>query len=112
MTGIVNSYNPPQSQPGMYPDDSKCTIPVSCPTDGNIQPAVEWGINWSKEHKMTLNLDETKAMLNPNTLVPTVFPQYNYFVTEWKFLGVVIDQLLNFNYHVAYVVKRAQKTIF
>ena len=63
----------------MYPDDTTCIIPVSCSTDDNIQPAVEWSISWSKEHNMTLNLDKTKAMLIPKAPVPTVFPQYNFF---------------------------------
>ena len=34
------------------------------------QPVVEWGIDWSAEHKMKLNLDKTKSMLkkfSPNT---------------------------------------------
>ena len=30
-------------------------------------------------------------------------------VTEWRFLGVIIDQYLSFNSHVAYVVQKAQK---
>ena len=73
--------------------------------------SVQWGIDWSAEHKMTLNLDKTKAMLikfSPNTSVPTVFSPVD-IVTEWKFLGVIIDQYLSFNSHVAYVVQKAQK---
>ena len=51
-------------------------IPVSCSTDDNIQPEVEWGINWSRKHKMTLDLDKTEATLfklSSNAPVPTVF---------------------------------------
>ena len=74
---FVNSYNPPQSQCNtMYADDNACTIQVSCSIDNNIQPVVQWGIDCSAEHKMTLNLDKTKAMLikfSPNTSVPTMF---------------------------------------
>ena len=60
---------------------------------------------------MTLNLDKTKAMLiefSPDTSVPTVFSPVD-IVTEWRFLGVIIDQYPSFNSHVAYVVQKAQK---
>ena len=33
-------------------------------------------------------------------------------VTDWKFLGVIIDQYLSFNSHVAFVVQKAQKRYF
>ena len=62
----------------MFAYDITCSIPVSGSIDGDTQPVVEWGINWSAEHKMTLNLDKTKAMLiklKPNTTVPTLFPR-------------------------------------
>ena len=102
---FINSNNPPLSQCiTMYADDSTCAIPVSCSIDDNIQPVVEWGIDWSADHNMTLNLDKTKAMLikfSPNTSAPSVFSPVN-IVTEWKSLGVIIDQYLSFSSRVAY----------
>ena len=109
---FVNSINPQQSQCNtLYAHDITCTIQVSCSIDDNIQPVVQWGIDWSAEHKMTLNLDKTKAMLiklNPNTSVPTVFSPVD-IVTEWEFLRVIIDQYLSFNSHVTCVVQKVQK---
>ena len=112
---FINSHNLPQGPcKTMYANDITCTIPVSCSTDESIQPAVEWGINWGREYRMTLNLDKTKAMLiklSPYISVPTAFSPVQSF-TEWKFLGVVIDRFLSFNSHVAYVEEKAQKQFF
>ena len=66
--------------------------------DDNIQPVMEWGINWIAERKMILSLEEIQATLikfSPNTSVPTVFSPL-YIVTEWKYLGVLVDQYLKF----------------
>ena len=78
----------------MYADDITCTIQVSYSIDDNLQPVVQC----SAEHKMTLNLDKTKAMLikfSPNTSVPTVFSPVD-IVTEWKYVGLIVNQYLKF----------------
>ena len=85
----------------MYADDITCSTPVYCSTDDKFQEIIHWGIQWSNDQLMTLNLEKTKGMiltLGPNSKPPTVFSPVE-IVDKWKFLGVIIDQYLNFNEH-------------
>ena len=112
---FINSYSPPSANClTMYANDITCSTSVACSTDDNLQPMVDWGILWSSEHKMTLNLDKTKSMmltLGWNSKPPTVFSPVE-MVTSWKFLGVIIDQYLNFHTHINYVLDKAQKKFY
>jgi hypothetical protein len=63
---------------------------------------------------MTLNTSKTKAMLissSSNSRVPTVFSSVE-LVTSYKFLGVMIDNNMNFNAHISYIVNKAHKRFY
>ena len=49
--------------------------------------------------------------LGPNSKPPTVFSPVE-IVDKWKFLGVIIDQYLNFSEHISYVLEKAQKKFY
>ena len=112
---FINSYTPPSSSCNtMYADDITCSIPIACSVDDQIQDTIDWGLQWSRDFKMNLNLDKTKAMLltlGANSNAPTVFSPVD-IVDQWKFLGVIIDKYLSFSQHVEYVTEKAQKRIF
>jgi hypothetical protein len=112
---FINSYKPPSSSSiTLYADDVTCSAPVSTSCDNHIPNAIEWGLSWSKQQSMTLNLTKTKAMLITlcsNSKPPTIFSPVD-LVDEWKFLGITIDKFLNFNAHITDITSRAKKRFY
>ena len=107
---FVNSYTPPiNSCNTMYADNITCSIPIVCSVNDQIQDIIDWGLQWSRDFKMNLNLDKINAIfltLGANSNAPTVFSPVQ-IVDQWKFLGISIDKYLSFSQHVEYVTEKA-----
>ena len=67
---------------------------------------------------LTLNVKKTKEMMTDFRKVPTVIPDFFIDgvkvqrVTEYKYLGTVLDNKLNFNQNSDFIHKRCQPRIF
>ena len=97
----------------MHTDNIKCSIPITCSGDEQIQDTIDWGLQWSRDFKMNLNLETTKAMLltlGENSNAPTIFSPIE-IGDKWRFLGVTIGKYLSmsFSQHVEYVTEKTQK---
>lgn len=112
---FINSYNPPTcSTVTVYADDVTCSSPISSSNDSQLRCTIDWGLEWCSEHSMTLNLNKTKAMIlrrKPNSIPPVIESPVE-IVSSWKFLGVFIDQNLNFHDHINYVTAKAHKRFY
>ena len=79
---------------------------------------VERFSNWCKPLSLDLNVKKTKEMLTDLRKVPTVIPDLFSDgvkverVTEYKYLGTVLDNKLNFNKNIEFIHKRCQPRIF
>lgn len=72
--------------------------------------------NWFTSNKLTLNVDKTQAMIFsrrmihiPNTQVELNGQQVAY-VAKTKFLGVIVDQRLNWKDHASFVAGKLSKS--
>ncbi|KAF7685156.1 RNA-directed DNA polymerase from mobile element jockey, partial [Cucumispora dikerogammari] len=72
--------------------------------------------NWFMSNKLTLNVDKTQVMFfsrrkkpPPNTQV-TLRGQQIVNVTKTKFLGVIVDEKLNWKEHIAYIASKVSKS--
>lgn len=75
---------------------------------------------WSNENNLSINLDKTKFMLltskynnniDPDTTVK-IDDCHIERVSEYKYLGVIIDQNLTFSNHANYILKKISKKIY
>ena len=72
--------------------------------------------NWCRDNSLDLNIEKTKEMLIDFRKAPTVIPVIDGVkverVTEYKYLGTVLDNKLNFNKNTDFIHKRCQPRIF
>ena len=74
--------------------------------------------NWCRDNSLDLNVKKTKEMLIDFRKVPTVIPDLFIDgvkverVTEYKYLGTVLDNKLNLNKNTDFIHKRCQPRIF
>lgn len=103
----------------MFADDTLITVAAA-----TVEEAVE-KINrdldrlsgWLKYHKMALNISKTKFMIT--TLNRSVNINQNVIidgksierVSVYKYLGVMIDDKLNFDHHLDYIAKKMNKKL-
>ena len=79
---------------------------------------VERFSNWCRDNFLDLNVKKTKEMLIDFRKAPTVIPDLFIDgvkverVTEYKYLGTVLDNKLNFNKNTDFIHKRCQPRIF
>ena len=72
---------------------------------------------WTLCNKLSLNLSKTVAMIFTNRQIPEgsnfVFIDNTCisFVSEYKFLGVIVDPKLKFNKHILFIAKKASKSV-
>lgn len=73
--------------------------------------------NYFKKNKLKMNVNKTKAMMISNKKVNTsnvsikIDNEIIEFVSEIKYLGVIIDSKLNFEKHVDYICKKASRKV-
>ena len=121
---FIDDYNIPNIATSKYADDISCYWPtarsettetlstVSLPTQ-QVSDCINYGLQWSKENSMTLNVSKTKL------LPVSVKKECSYegettveVVRDFKFLGVTIDEHLCFNVHIDNVTKKAKQRNF
>ena len=72
--------------------------------------------NWCRDNSLDLNIEKTKEMLIDFRKAPTVIPVIDGVkverVTEYKYLGTVLDNKLNLNKNADCIHKRCQPRIF
>ena len=75
-------------------------------------------IERKRENSLDLNVKKTKEMMTDFRKVPTVIPDFFIDgvkvqrVTEYKYLGTVLDNKLDFNKNTDFIHKRSQPRIF
>ena len=73
-------------------------------------------LNWLSANKLIINLSKTHLMLFTNRNRPLSISisangQTIQEVTETKFLGVIVDNKLNWNAHINYITKKISKSV-
>ena len=117
-----DSFAPPnQIKCIRYADDTTCYWPTPRTACGNSssQICASYAHSWSEQHGMLLNVAKTKTMsISTSTpsaarttmeVQPTIQDTPIGDVTEFKFLGVVVDNRLNFNSHCQTISTRANQ---
>ena len=71
---------------------------------------------WLAANKLIINLNKTHLMLftnrdRPETISININGQTINEVTETKFLGVILDNKLNWNAHIKYISKKISKSV-
>ena len=98
-----------------YSDDS--AVKDLSNLDSVYFAAVEWFSNWCPYNSLDLNVKKTKEILSDFRKAPTVIP--DPFTDgmkvergiEYKYLGTVLDNKLNFNKNTDFFHKRCQPRI-
>jgi len=101
-------------------DVPKCIAPkfaddlVSVAVEKQLQHAVRWLVDWSREHDIVLNASKTKVMLFGNTnaeIKIMVDGDVIEQVNSYKNLGVLLDAALDFGTQVDYVVGKTKRAL-
>ena len=101
-----------------FADDS--TVTYSANTLKQVIEMTEtdfkWVFEWLAANKLIINLNKTHLMLftnrkRPQTISINVNGQTINEVTETKFLGVILDNNLNWNAHIKYISKKISKSV-
>jgi len=79
-----------------------------------LQEAVDDVTNWSQKWGMVLNVPKTKVMLFGGSTTDTIDLRINGVkieqVNRMKYLGMLLDPLLNFSLHVDYAAATAKRS--
>ena len=73
--------------------------------------------NWCSANKLTINLDKTCFMVISNRFIPPlqnclkIDSTYLKHVSDYKFLGVQIDDKLKFNKHISDISFKISKSV-
>lgn len=101
----------------LFADDTLLYRPITCPEDEIIlQHDLDQIHCWCLKNSMCLNVNKTKVMRITCSKCPGV-PMYTLnkthldIVTEYKYLGVVLNNKLTWNNHVQYIVTKANKML-
>ena len=102
-----------------YADDTTFYKPCSLNSDPqSISEAIENAIRWSNDNSMLLNSDKTVLMntslshtnnFDEDILVNDVMIPPS---DQTKFLGVIVDNKLNFSSHIEYLVSKCNSRLF
>ena len=107
-------------QIGMYADDTViyCSGPNTDVVSGCLQADLDLVCNWLNCNRLQLNVGKTKSMLFRNHYYrgnTELKMQVNNVVLEqvnsYKYLGIMLDQNLNFNMHVDYMCNKTRKKL-
>ena len=108
--------------PIMYADDTTLCFSNSCLTDlfnlcnSELSQFHQWTI---VANKLTLNVNETNYMIISNRISNYDYLSYNLYIHQTplecksnvKFLGVILDNKLNFSEHIKYACNKVSKSI-
>ena len=103
----------------LYADDTTLytTLDNSCSNmENTLNEQLNEINNWLKLNKLSLNVTKTKAMVFHVPQRKIVYPKLTIghhdieYLTEFNYLGIIIDQNLNWNPHVRNLSKKISKT--
>jgi hypothetical protein len=91
----------------------------------NVEHDLALFADWCSANDMILNLDKTMLMLSSRIPTNTVFSQHNpmcnnhldcqcptlQIVNQYKYLGIILDSSLTFQYHIDAVVKKLRNAL-
>lgn len=85
-----------------------------------LNKVLEHVCKWLTKNNLCLNTEKSKFMILSNRYCPTyninstvsINQQNIQRVTEFKYLGIVIDQHLTFSSHANYVIKKVSKKVY
>ena len=107
--------------PIMYADDTTLCFSNSCLTDlfNVCNSELSKFHQWTIANKLTLNVNKTNYMIISNRISNYDPLAYNLYINQnplecksnVKFLGVILDNKLNFNEHIKYVCNKVSKSI-
>ena len=111
----------PQTMASLFADDTAVWMADGKERGSNrapMQQEINKVLRWADKWKMTVNEDKTKAMMISTSAADKSWdPQFKAGeckidnVTEYRFLGVTIDQNLHFTKHIANVLEKAKKRV-
>ena len=111
---IVNACN--LSKPYLFADDGALLFRNICrKTYLSIRIEMLTIIKWLSVNKLSLNIDKTKILIFDNVQFSVKIKiSDNYAIKEcksYKYLGLIVDNLLKLDLHVDYIKKKIQKRI-
>ena len=111
---LVNACN--LSNPYLFADDGALLFENVCrKTYLNIRIEMLTIIKWLSVNKLSLNIEKTKFLIFDNAQFSVKIKLCNnYAIKEcksFKYLGLMVDNLLKFDIHVDYIKKKIQKRI-
>ena len=82
----------------------------------NYRETIHWFVKWCEKHCLLLNVKKTKEMIidfrrNKNPLAPVLINNEEVErVESYKYLGVTLDNALNWNPHIMTLLKKKLNT--
>ena len=115
----ITEYMPNDAATSLFADDTAASVECSkneTEATERMQKNIDGIKSWADDWKMRLNAGKTQVMVISSNDKHTKWkPQLKLegqnleVVNEYKFLGVTIDNKLNFNKHVTNVIAKAKK---
>jgi hypothetical protein len=117
---MINATN--KFYPIIYADDTSLSATLNTFENNNETPKqindeLKAITDWLKLNKLSLNIDKTKAMIfhsvKRNISTPKIFIENIpiEFVTQFNFLGIILDKNLKWKAHIDNISKKMSKTI-
>jgi hypothetical protein len=101
-----------------YADDTAIIGLISDDNDRDYQNCISYVLAWCKENFLEINVTKTKEIVWDFRRKSYIYPQLEIDnrcvdrVNCYKYLGVWIDEKLNFNKHVDEQLKKANKRVY
>ena len=115
----ITDYINDQATPSLFADETAAwTVvgKVKRDAERRMQAIIDGVVKWAREWKMELNLDKTEAMVISSSRKDlnwkphlTIEGHEIKIVSEYKFLGVVVDSGLRFKTHVNRIIAKCKK---
>ena len=104
------------SNPFLFADDGALLFENICrKTYLSIKIEMLTIVKWLSVNKLSLNIDKTKILIFDNALFSVkINLGNNYYIKEcktYKYLWLMVDNLLKFDIHVDFIKKKIQKRI-
>ena len=115
------SYGITGAQPILFADDTSIVLHNPCIKTliSNTNNVLKDTEVWLENNKLQLNVDKTKYLIfaNKNKPMPVSLPNIHFKncaikrVTELNFLGIIVDDKLDWSHHIQQTGKKISKTI-
>ena len=102
----------------LYADDTNIILSANDPSSlvAKMNFVLSNTMSWFNNNHLSLNLEKTSFMCLNSKHKPDLLPYVNHhsnveFITETKFLGIIITSDLSWNSHILYVAKKIKPGI-